>query len=92
MPFPTHLLTDDEELVLDLRPHWWFLAPVGSVLALVTIGAVAALVAQWWAPLEWAVLAVWIGTLAWFGWVYTCLLYTSPSPRDATLSRMPSSA
>ena len=24
--------------------------------------------------------------------VSTCLLYTSPSPRDATLSRMPSSA
>ena len=24
--------------------------------------------------------------------VPTCLLYTSPSPRDATLSRMPSSA
>ena len=23
---------------------------------------------------------------------FTCLLYTSPSPRDATLSRMPSSA
>ena len=32
------------------------------------------------------------------GWIpaytigFTCLLYTSPSPRDATLSRMPSSA
>ena len=25
-------------------------------------------------------------------WVNCCLLYTSPSPRDATLSRMPSSA
>ena len=26
-------------------------------------------------------------------WIYyRCLLYTSPSPRDATLSRMPSSA
>ena len=25
-------------------------------------------------------------------WGYDCLLYTSPSPRDATLSRMPSSA
>ena len=25
-------------------------------------------------------------------WVTSCLLYTSPSPRDATLSRMPSSA
>ena len=24
--------------------------------------------------------------------VYTCLLYTSPSPRDGLLSRMPSSA
>ena len=27
-----------------------------------------------------------------FDLTYTCLLYTSPSPRDATLSRMPSSA
>ena len=26
------------------------------------------------------------------GQLYNCLLYTSPSPRDATLSRMPSSA
>ena len=25
-------------------------------------------------------------------WEYTCLLYTSPSPRDRTRSRMPSSA
>ena len=30
--------------------------------------------------------------LAWFTYKYSCLLYTSPSPRDATLSRMPSSA
>ena len=27
-----------------------------------------------------------------FGRSFNCLLYTSPSPRDATLSRMPSSA
>ena len=27
-----------------------------------------------------------------FNTIYFCLLYTSPSPRDATLSRMPSSA
>ena len=26
------------------------------------------------------------------GQIHDCLLYTSPSPRDATLSRMPSSA
>ena len=29
---------------------------------------------------------------AYFYLVFSCLLYTSPSPRDATLSRMPSSA
>ena len=28
----------------------------------------------------------------WFDHVYACLLYTSPSPRDGLLSRMPSSA
>ena len=27
-----------------------------------------------------------------YGMMWNCLLYTSPSPRDATLSRMPSSA
>ena len=31
-------------------------------------------------------------TLVSFGLTDGCLLYTSPSPRDATLSRMPSSA
>ena len=25
MPFPRKLLNDGEEIVLDLRPHWWFL-------------------------------------------------------------------
>jgi len=34
-------------------------------------------------------LFVWISKL---GFIDNCLLYTSPSPRDATLSRMPSSA
>ena len=44
----------------------------------------------------------WLSSQLYCGFVYTdlailrmlydCLLYTSPSPRDATLSRMPSSA
>ena len=33
---------------------------------------------------------LWMDRMGEKGW--TCLLYTSPSPRDATLSRMPSSA
>ena len=32
------------------------------------------------------------GGKVFFTILVTCLLYTSPSPRDATLSRMPSSA
>ena len=36
-------------------------------------------------------LAIFLGLLGGFG-SCACLLYTSPSPRDATLSRMPSSA
>ena len=32
------------------------------------------------------------GTYTILAQLYSCLLYTSPSPRDATLSRMPSSA
>ena len=31
-------------------------------------------------------------TLSVFAWTVICLLYTSPSPRDAHESRMPSSA
>ena len=33
-----------------------------------------------------------LSTWLYFALFWICLLYTSPSPRDATLSRMPSSA
>ena len=36
--------------------------------------------------------AHWDGKPRQYTWNEVCLLYTSPSPRDATLSRMPSSA
>ena len=32
------------------------------------------------------------GDARFYTWLYSCLLYTSPSPRDRTRSRMPSSA
>ena len=37
-----------------------------------------------------SVLIITLGKI--WGWSYACLLYTSPSPRDAHESRMPSSA
>lgn len=52
MAFPKELLTADEDLVLDLRPHWWFLAPsVAGVL--LTIAMVALAVAyNAWTPVQ----------------------------------------
>jgi uncharacterized membrane protein YdbT with pleckstrin-like domain len=37
VPFPKSLLTDDEELVLDLRPHWWYIAPASAYVALAIV-------------------------------------------------------
>ena len=42
---------------------------------------------RWARPALWAILVLATALYAW-----NCLLYTSPSPRDGLLSRMPSSA
>ncbi len=56
MPFPKRLLQDDEEVLLDSRPHWWRLVGPG-LAAFVTVGGCA------------TVFAVWSGSPIWFGWV-----------------------
>ena len=33
MAFPPELLSADEQIALDLKPHWWFVAPAGAGLA-----------------------------------------------------------
>jgi uncharacterized membrane protein YdbT with pleckstrin-like domain len=40
VPFPQRLLGDHEEIVYDLRPHWWTL--VGPILVTVVVAAAAA--------------------------------------------------
>ena len=45
-----------------------------------------------WDGLQLTLVGLLIAASAWYSRDKTCLLYTSPSPRDATLSRMPSSA
>ena len=39
MPFPRKFLNDDEDIVLDLHPHWWFL--VGPIVAVAASSAAA---------------------------------------------------
>ena len=40
----------------------------------------------------WKKIETFRGDSSLFTWIYSCLLYTSPSPRDQRGSRMPSSA
>jgi membrane protein YdbS with pleckstrin-like domain len=41
MAFPRKLLNDNEELVLDLRPHWWYMSkPTGALIGAVLLGIV----------------------------------------------------
>lgn len=70
MPFPRQLLTDDEDLVLDLRPHWWFLAPAGVLLAISVLLGLTALIAGWanWIKIPIGLLV--LGSLGYFGLRY----------------------
>ena len=46
MAFPERLLAEGEEVVYDLRPHWWTLVGPGLVAALAVAAAVAAALAM----------------------------------------------
>ena len=65
MPFPRKLLNDNEDVILDLRPHWWFLS--GPVTAVVLTVALTTFVAAIGAPglLLVAALALVLVTLVW---------------------------
>jgi uncharacterized membrane protein YdbT with pleckstrin-like domain len=73
--FPRNLLNENEELVLDLRPHWYFLAkPALALFAAVVVGL---LVIVAWTPPDSidAVVSILggllvVAALVWFGWTY----------------------
>ena len=82
LPFPRKLLNEDEDVVLDLRPHWWFLAgpSVALVLGIAAAVFVAAKRDEGWAriPLLVVVLAALVWLLARVArWVTTNLVVTS---------------
>ena len=47
MPFPRHLLSDKEQIVLDLTPHWWTLSGGFTTIAASVIFGVVALALDW---------------------------------------------
>lgn len=69
MPFPPELLNAGEQVVLDLRPHWWYFARQGAALVVAILIAVISLVFLP-APVMLAAAVLLAGTLIWFGWHY----------------------
>ncbi|HUI02979.1 MAG TPA: PH domain-containing protein [Acidimicrobiales bacterium] len=84
MPFPRRLLTEDEEVVVELRPHWAFLGwPLVSAVGAVAL-AIAVLVAFSKAPagVMYVLLVLVGGTALWLGgrlvrWFATTLVVTN---------------
>lgn len=68
MPFPRRLLSDDEELVVDLRPHWIALVLPGLQTALILAAVILALVYMpdsWPTWVRWAVVVAGIALFVW---------------------------
>jgi uncharacterized membrane protein YdbT with pleckstrin-like domain len=73
--FSRDLLNANEELILDLRPHWWFMAKSGA--AVVGSVVLAIVVSAAWGPdgslgdvVRIALAVLVLGSLAWCGWTY----------------------
>ena len=71
MGFSADLLSDDEEIVVDMHPHWWTLMPISVLLAIVVIGGLAVIFASgdggWWLLLQAIVALIILATLVAFG-------------------------
>jgi hypothetical protein len=68
MAFPRKLLNDGEEIVLDLRPHWWVLIRPVALVLLLSAAALLAHNVKYYVPLILAALDV--VALLWFLKVY----------------------
>ncbi len=83
MPYPKHLINENENVILDLRPHWWFFARhiLGGVLLAVTgffilelSGTVAQITGVGWAIVL-VVWACWLG-IKFLDWEFTHFVVT----------------
>jgi uncharacterized membrane protein YdbT with pleckstrin-like domain len=80
--FPRKLLNDGEEIVLDLKPHWWFMAEPTAALVAVTLVSILLLVSFGGSVLDLVCAIAWLVCLGWFGiryakWVNTNFVVTN---------------
>src|SRR5713101_570932 len=65
MVFPSKLLNEGEEVVLDLHPHWWFLSGPVSTVVLVLVVSIVALLANVSTSVLWLLVVVLLASLLW---------------------------
>ncbi|MGI9604927.1 MAG: PH domain-containing protein [Acidimicrobiales bacterium] len=46
MGFPPDLLSDDEDIVVDMHPHWWTMVPISALLAAAVIVGIIVIAAD----------------------------------------------
>jgi uncharacterized membrane protein YdbT with pleckstrin-like domain len=82
MPYPQDVLHANEELVLDLHPHWWYIAKSLVALAVAVVVAVVALAGGWPDPVRLLLALFVLATLVWFveryiRWISTHFVLTT---------------
>lgn len=82
MAFPTKLLNDGEEVVLDLHPHWWYLTPPVVAMVVILIATIVTLAVKVPNPVRYVAGALVVVAAIWLvrryaKWVSTSLVLTN---------------
>jgi uncharacterized membrane protein YdbT with pleckstrin-like domain len=80
--FPTKLLNEGEQIVLDLHPHWWFLAPPVAAVVVLSVGTAVVGFSHIAQAVTYALLGLLLLSAIWlvaryFRWVSTSLVLTN---------------
>lgn len=77
MPYPRENLHSEEDLVLDLHPHWWTITPAILTMALSLLFGIVALAAGWPYPVKVLAAVLVVVCLVWIGVRYLQLITTN---------------
>src|SRR5262245_4157135 len=82
MPYPQKLLNDNETLVLDLHPHWWYFIEAAVALVISVILAILSLALDWPNWVRWLFLILIVLSAIWLlsrflRWLTTHFVVTS---------------
>jgi uncharacterized membrane protein YdbT with pleckstrin-like domain len=82
MPYPQKLLNDNETLVLDLHPHWWYFIEAAVALVISVVLAILALALDWPNWVRWLFLVLIVLSAVWLlarflKWLTTHFVVTS---------------